>query len=63
MALLPLAPMSDKLSIDSIRDPHETQTSLAIPFLHETYHCLPILRHHTPDEIVKVIYTSRSLWK
>jgi hypothetical protein len=51
VALFPLAPTSDKLCLDSIRDPHESQTSLAIPSLPKIYPFLSILRHHTPRRI------------
>jgi hypothetical protein len=44
----PLAPTSDKLCLGSIRDPHESQTSLAIPSLPKIYPCLLFLHHHTP---------------
>jgi hypothetical protein len=42
--------MSNKLCIDSIHDPHESQTSLAILSL-PIYPCLSILHHHTPERI------------
>jgi hypothetical protein len=48
VALFPLAPTSDKLCLDSIRDPHESQTSLVIPSLPNIYPCPSILHHHTP---------------
>jgi hypothetical protein len=51
VALFPLAPTSDKLCLDSIRDPHESQISLVIPSLPEIYPCLSILHHHTPGKI------------
>jgi hypothetical protein len=51
VALFPLAPTSDKLCLDSMCDPHESQTSLAIPTLPEIYHCLSILHHRTPGRI------------
>jgi hypothetical protein len=51
MALFPLAPTSDKLCLDSIHDPHESQTSLAIPSLPKIYPYLSILCHHTPERI------------
>jgi hypothetical protein len=64
VALFPLAPMSDKLCLDSIRDPHESQTSLVTPSLPESYPCHSILHHHTPRmNLVQVLYTSRSLRK
>jgi hypothetical protein len=43
--------MSDKLCLDSIRDPHESHTSLVIPSLPEIYPYLSILHHHTPRRI------------
>jgi hypothetical protein len=51
VALFPLALASDKFCLDYICDPHESQTSLAIPSLPEIYPCLSILRHHTPGRI------------
>jgi hypothetical protein len=51
VALLPLDPTSDKLCLDSICDPHMSQTSLATPSLPVIYPCLSILRHHTPRRI------------
>jgi hypothetical protein len=51
VALFSLAPTSDKLCLDSIRDPHESQTSLVIPSLPEIYTNLSILCHHTPGRI------------
>jgi hypothetical protein len=51
VALFPVAPTSDRFCLDSIRDPHESQTSSATPSLPEIYPCLSILHHHTPRRI------------
>jgi hypothetical protein len=51
VAIFPLAPTSNKFCLDSIRDPHESQTSLFIPSLPEIYPFLSILSHHTPGRI------------
>jgi hypothetical protein len=47
VALFPLAPTSEKLCLDSICDPHESQTSLVSPS-----------SPYPPDELVQVLYTS-----